>query len=324
MKKRIVLFIVMPYLSLYAQCITGDCNNGIGTYLFKDNSRAEGKWENGKLKGKCKIFYASGNYYEGEMINNTKNGNGLYKTQEAEINGIFLNDTLNGKGKIIFSDKTIHEGIFKNDLLNGLGKIIFPDGSYYEGVFTNNYLNGKGIYVFKNGDKYEGNFKNNERHGDGVIYFLKGGSLKGTWVNDNYISGPSNDNTNIVKLEEVNGSVYNINVEINNVLKIDMILDTGAADILLTKEIVLTLIKTKTIDEGDILEGGSYMDANGNVNFKVRFNLKEIKLGKYTAKNVICCVNENLDSHNLLGIGALKKMGIKMQIDFEKSELSFF
>ena len=103
-----------------------------------------------------------------------------------------------------------------------------------------------------------------------------------------------------------------------------MILDTGASDILLTKEIVLTLIKTRTIDESDILEGGSYVDANGNVNFKVRFNLKEIRIGKYTAKNVVCCVNENLDSHNLLGIGALRKMGVKMQIDFEKSELSFY
>jgi hypothetical protein len=322
--KKIVLFFVFVNFGLNAQCISGDCENGNGTYVFEDNSRAEGNWKNGKLNGKCKIFYTSGNYYEGEMINDLKSGYGLYKTKDSEVRGVFNNDKLNGKGRINFTNNTIYEGIFKDGILNGLGKITIPDGSYYEGLFTNNNLNGKGIYVFNNGDKYEGNFKNSERHGDGIIYFLKGGTLKGTWLNDNYISGPSDDNTNVVKLEEINKSVFKINVEINNVLKIDMILDTGAADILLTKEIVLTLIKTKTIDENDILEGGSYTDANGNVNFKVRFNLKEIKIGKYIAKNVVCCVNENLETHNLLGIGALKKMGRKMQIDFEKNELLFY
>ncbi len=291
--------------------------------MFEDKTKAEGNWKGGKMNGSFKIFYASGNFYEGGMIDNNKSGIGKYKTEDAEFQGNFSNNYLNGKGKIIFSDKRIYEGLFKDNFLNGFGKITLADGSSYEGNFIDNKLNGKGIYIFNNGDKFEGDFKESKFNGQGIVYYLKGGTLKGTWINDEYMSGSANNNTDVVKLEPTNGGVYNINVEINNVLKIDMILDTGAADILLTSEIVLTLIKTKTIDEGDILEGGSYIDANGNVNFKVRFNLKEIKIGRYTAKNVVCCVNENLNTKNLLGIGALRKIG-NMHLDFNKNELSFY
>lgn len=286
--------------------------------MFEDKTKAEGNWKGGKMNGSFKIFYASGNFYEGGMIDNNKSGIGKYKTENTEFQGNFSNNYLNGKGKIIYSDKRIDEGLCKDNILNGFGKITLSDGSSYEGNFIDNKLNGKGIYIFNNGDKFEGDFKESKFNGQGIVYYLKG-----TWINDEYMSGSANNITDVVKLEPTNGGVYNINVEINNVLKIDMILDTGAADILLTSEIVLTLIKTKTIDEGDILEGGSYVDANGNVNFKVRFNLKEIKIGRYTAKNVVCCVNENLNTKNLLGIGALKKIG-NMHLDFNKNELNFY
>lgn len=324
MKKMFATFIFnLVCLTALSQCINGDCENGYGTYLFEDKTKAEGKWKNGKMNGSIKIFYSNGNFYEGGILDNNKNGLGIYKTENAELQGNFVQNKLNGKGKIIFYDKTIHEGLFKDNILNGYGKITLADGSSYEGNFVDNKLNGKGIYIFSNGNKFEGEFKENKFYGQGILYYLKGGTLKGAWINDEYISGSANNNPDVIKLELLEGGVYNINVEINNVLKIDMVLDTGASDILLTSEIVLTLIKTRTIDENDILEGGYYLDANGNINYKVRFNLKEIKIGRYTAKNVVCCVNENLDSKNLLGLMALKKIG-NLQLDFEKNELSFY
>jgi hypothetical protein len=53
----IVLFEILFNACAFGQCITGDCENGNGTYIFPDKSKAEGSWRNGKLNGKCKIFY---------------------------------------------------------------------------------------------------------------------------------------------------------------------------------------------------------------------------------------------------------------------------
>jgi hypothetical protein len=38
--------------------------------------------------------------------------------------------------------------------------------------------------------------------------------------------------------------------------------------------------------------------------------IKEIKIGRYTAKNLVFCVNENLNTKNLLGLEGVKKIAI--------------
>ena len=310
---KIFLYLICFFYStfVFSQCIVGNCENGEGTYIFKDKTKIIGSWKDNKATGNCQIFYTDGSSYNGEMKENQLYGVGKLITKDNVIyEGFFINGFLNGKGKRSDPDGYTLEGNFINDTLTGVGSIKYSSGSVYKGEILNFLRNGKGIYQELNGDTFEGNFKGNKIHGEGIWKYAKGGSLKGTWFDGKFISGPNlnGKNENILNLIPTSGGVYEVNVTFNKVLKIDMILDTGASEVFLTPDIVLTLFKAKTISEEDILEGGYFMDASGNVNKSVRFNMKEIKLGNVTLENVNCGINTKIDGVNLFGLSALKKL----------------
>ncbi|MFZ4671592.1 MAG: retroviral-like aspartic protease family protein [Flavobacterium sp.] len=310
---KIFLYLICFFYStlVFSQCIVGNCENGEGTYIFEDKTKIIGYWKDNKATGNCQIFYTDGSSYNGEMKENQLYGVGKLITKDNVIyEGFFINGFLNGKGKRSDPDGYTLEGNFINDTLTGVGSIKYSSGSLYKGEILNFLRNGKGIYQELNGDTFEGNFKGNKIHGEGIWKYAKGGTLKGTWFEGKFISGPklNGKNENILNLIPTSGGVYEVNVTFNKVLKIDMILDTGASEVFLTPDIVLTLFKAKTISEEDILEGGYFMDASGNVNKSVRFNMKEIKLGNVTLENVNCGINTKIDGVNLFGLSALKKL----------------
>lgn len=340
------LFIILPILS-YSQCISGDCENGKGVLITPKKTKIDGSWKNGKPDGQCSIFYSDGDSYLGEMSQGLKNGKGKYTGADGSSSeGIYKNDTLsgfvtityksgntytgnwsngnqNGSGKYTKLDGYSEEGKFINDTLDGNATIQYPGGDKYVGEVKKGLKDGKGIYYYKNGGKFEGEYKNGLRNGSGTEYFPKGGTLKGIWVKNEYISGSntvSNNSNSIIPFLN-NGGVYEVNTNLNNVLKLDMIFDTGAGEVQFSRDVFLTLIKTKTIAIDDILEGGYYEDANGNVNYNVRFNLRQMKLGNLTIENIPCCVAKDENGANLLGLSALKKLG-KFEFDFDKSVIN--
>lgn len=82
---RLLLFVVSLMLSisnLNAQCIEGDCDNGEGKFLYKDNSIYQGKFENKKANGFGICTYANGNTYKGEWKEHNFEGKGVltYRT----------------------------------------------------------------------------------------------------------------------------------------------------------------------------------------------------------------------------------------------------
>jgi hypothetical protein len=257
------------------------------------------------------------------MVNGIKEGYGKYTAKNGDyFIGNYKDGIHNGYGKLVLKDGYSEEGIYKNDSLNGNATIMFPDSNKYIGYVKSDKMDGNGIYYFNNGDKFEGVFKNGKRNGQGVFYFSKGGLLKGIWQNDKFVSGSNNDNKNVVTPILSNGNVYEVNVTLNDVLKLDMIFDTGASEVYFTPDIVMTLIKTKTITEDDLLEGGVFVDANGNVNKAIRFNLKSMLIGNTKIENIPCGVSKNVDGSNLLGLSALKKLG-KFEFDFRNSSIKF-
>ncbi len=323
MKKLYALIFLALCGGIQAQCIAGDCDNGEGTYLYSDKTKVVGSWKDGKPNGNCQVFYGNGGNYTGQMLEGKYNGQGKYVSAQNVIwEGNFTNGYLNGEGKEIHPDGVVYEGHFVNDTLTGKGTIKYSTGAVYKGEIINFMRSGKGVYTEMNGDTFEGSFKDNAIHGDGIWKYAKGGTLVGTWFEGKFISGPSSKskNSNILQLDSSQGGIYEVNVTFNNVLKIDMILDTGAAEVYLTPDIVLTLFKAKTISDEDILEGGFFMDASGNVNKSVRFNMKEIKIGNITVENVSCGVNTKLDGVNLLGLSALSKLN-RMSINFSNNTL---
>ena len=181
---------------------------------------------------------------------------------------------------------------------------------------------GNGIYYYASGDKFEGYWKGNKKNGPGTLYYQKGGTLKGIWNDGVYISGSNasykSDSLNTITPILTNGGVYEVSVTLNGVLKIDIVFDTGASEVQLTPEFFLTLYRTKTVTDDDLLEGKMFMDANGNVNENVRFNLKTLKIGNITLVNIPCSVASNIKGMNLLGLSAIKKLG-KFEFDFNQT-----
>ena len=73
-----------------------------------------------------------------------------------------------------------YEGDFINDVVEGNGKLISENNYYYVGEIKNNSLNGKGILYYKDGRiRYEGEFLNGKYEGNGKLIFETGMFFKG-------------------------------------------------------------------------------------------------------------------------------------------------
>ena len=61
-----------------------------------------------------------------------------------------------------FSSGQILEGQFVNDYLNGYGRVIYPNGNYYIGMWRHHKKDGPGKYFKKNGKVDDGYFKDDK------------------------------------------------------------------------------------------------------------------------------------------------------------------
>ena len=70
-------------------CINGNCENGKGTYVYKDAvAKYVGSFEDGKAHGKGVCYYTNGNRYEGEWSEGSFNGLGtLYMKDGTVVDG---------------------------------------------------------------------------------------------------------------------------------------------------------------------------------------------------------------------------------------------
>jgi aspartyl protease family protein len=118
-----------------------------------------------------------------------------------------------------------------------------------------------------------------------------------------------------------NGGVYEIPVVVNEVLKIDFVLDSGAADVSITPDVALTLIRTRTVTQNDWLPGRTYSFADGSTAKSTRFMLNSLRIGDRVINNVACRIDENVEAPMLLGQSALQKLG-RYQIDYSKQTLN--
>ena len=313
-----LLFFIVCYHISSAQCISGDCGNGKGVYSFSAGSSYDGEWKNGSQNGKGKYTYKNGDVYDGNWLNGKHNGFGKYTYHEGSYyEGNYKNGVEEGDGKYVSPNGDIQTGYFVNGFLNGKGTILFKNGDKYTGVFVNDKLEGKATIEYANGDRFEGQFKNNQRNGAGILFFPKGGTLKGEWKDGEYVRVSNMetvaDNSNIKLLRS--GGVWEVPVLINGVLKLPMIFDSGASEVFLTPQVVLTLYNAKTISNKNILNGGAFITANGVVDTSVRFSINELNIGGQIIRDIPAAVSTSVDGMNLLGLSALEKLG-KIEIDF--------
>jgi len=121
--------------------------------------------------------------------------------------------------------------------------------------------------------------------------------------------------TNIASLstaEEISlvkiGGVYEIPVEVNGVLTLHFILDSGASEVNIPADVVFTLVRTGTIKDTDFLPGKTYVLADGSELRSPRFTIRSLKIGTRHITNVPASVG-TLTSSLLLGQSLLERLG---------------
>lgn len=71
-------------------CVSGDCQNGNGTYIFQAGDRYVGTFQNGLPHGKGTVSYTNGERYEGEMARAKFNGYGtLFLADGTAVSGFW-------------------------------------------------------------------------------------------------------------------------------------------------------------------------------------------------------------------------------------------
>jgi hypothetical protein len=148
--KSIFLFllIIMMCQNTQAQCVSGNCNNGTGTFISQDGTKYEGKWEDGK-KTQGTTFYTNGDKYIGAYLNNARHGEGAYYYKSGNrFEGIFVKGK-KVKGIFYYEDNSRYEGQFENDKKHGNGSMYYADGRVEEGLWQDDkYIDELGERAF--------------------------------------------------------------------------------------------------------------------------------------------------------------------------------
>jgi serine/threonine protein kinase len=146
-----------------ANCLSGNCENGRGTYRYPDGSEYSGDFRNAKMHGQGTYVYAGrGEKYVGE----------------------WRNGVINGQGTYYYRSGNRYDGEWRNGRKSGQGTYLYAGrGDKYVGEFANDQPNGQGVYYYSNGDRYEGEWRNGRKHGQGVLY-ENGLKIVGEWQND--------------------------------------------------------------------------------------------------------------------------------------------
>lgn len=167
MKKLLIWVLCMYSYAATAQCIQGDCNNGIGTYNL-GYATYTGSFKHGKPDGKGVMDYGNGEKYEGEFLNGFEEGEGL-----LHKNGV-TKKVKYEKGKIVQETVMIHVG---------------SNAPKIDGCISGDCYNGPGEITYPSGNKYHGQFKNGQRHGNGKFSFISGNTFVGEFQLDLPIMG---------------------------------------------------------------------------------------------------------------------------------------
>ena len=189
---QMILMIIGQSIFLHAQCLSGDCVNGKGTYeSVKRGWKYTGQFKNGKPDGKGKMTFSDVRYYEGEFMNGKFHGQGtMHLGDNVKIKGPWregfsvaseqpVPTTSHSKSAI---DTFIRAQCLNGDCMNGKGTYhALKRGWKYTGQFKNGQPNGHGKMIFENGRSYEGAFLDGKFHGKGAMYLDKTLEINGTW-----------------------------------------------------------------------------------------------------------------------------------------------
>lgn len=191
MKLLLFLGLLLPF-SLFGQCISGDCQNGTGTFVLADGSVYVGEFQKGEIHGVGVCRYQDGSRYQGEWAHRLPHGKGtryLPNGQKRTGNwkrGLAIGpdgrfESLSSQEKYIANTVRLQTGCLRGNCVQGTGTYAYPDGSRYEGAFRAGKPDGYGVFYYPNGDRYNGQMLRGLRQGQGRLYHENGTITAGPW-----------------------------------------------------------------------------------------------------------------------------------------------
>lgn len=198
--KQFILFFFLSFfsLNLSSQCISGNCQDGQGTYLYPSGAKYIGEFKEGEISGVGVCYYTNGSKYSGQWKNRFPEGKGTktyadgtkrsgswLKGQAIDEGGNIIEFTAKGETQNDGTD--IQTGCLSGDCENGEGIFAYADGSKYDGQFKKGKQEGIGTRFYANGNKHVGAFSDNHPHGNGALYANDGTVSKGEWNEGEYV-----------------------------------------------------------------------------------------------------------------------------------------
>jgi predicted aspartyl protease len=85
---------------------------------------------------------------------------------------------------------------------------------------------------------------------------------------------------------QIEGGIYVVPVLINDAITLDFVVDSGAADVSIPADVVMTLMRTKTLKGTDFLGEKTYVLADGSKVPSQTFVIRSLKVGNKVLENV--------------------------------------
>lgn len=150
-------------------CISGDCSNGKGEYLYKDLvCKYTGNFTNEAMMGVGTYFLKHSKYIGNWEVN--------------EKTKLLDEKQITGNGKYYYNNELSYDGSIIKGNNHGYGTQYLPNGVYI-GEFKSGFRSGYGTYKWKSGDTYVGNWKNSKRFGYGTLKYNNDKVYVGNWNN---------------------------------------------------------------------------------------------------------------------------------------------
>jgi predicted aspartyl protease len=90
---------------------------------------------------------------------------------------------------------------------------------------------------------------------------------------------------------ETRGGISVVPVRLNNALTLDFMIDSGASDVVIPADVILTLMRTGTLQPSDFVGSQNYRLADGSTVPSARFRLRVLKVGNREVRDVIGSVS---------------------------------
>lgn len=186
-----ILFVFVLTINSFAQkeikkegCITGDCENGYGVFMYPNGKKYIGEFKNGQKDGLGAETAPNGMYVYGSWKNNNEDGYIRIFNKNNEL--MFAVEMKDGEPLKSLDKNDVEIGCIIGDCENGFGHYTWDDGMKYIGEFKNYQLHGLGTLTWSDG-KFVGNFIDGVRNGYGRQFDANGAiTLEAKYENNEY------------------------------------------------------------------------------------------------------------------------------------------